>query len=181
MQVGVSAYSIELWMRINISQLTAMGSSVQQIAVVNDRGSTGSGTSLTLAISTPSGGSPSPACVQYTVDGTFLIDGVIQSTYSTVSDGGWHHVVGTWNGTSGQSVVPGQFALYIDGHAVSVSATTLYASALTAPVTGSGYTVVGYSSAWGTYFPGSLSSIAIYTYALSAAQVYDHYLQCISS
>jgi Concanavalin A-like lectin/glucanases superfamily len=99
-------------------------------------------------------------------------------TPNTYNDGGWHYIVGTYNG--------GTLAFYVDGHLIGTN-TTSTAQAY------SGYWRVGGDNLngwnldpWGSnsqgttqphsyYFNGTIADVAVYPTALSASQVGAHY------
>ncbi len=78
-------------------------------------------------------------------------------------DGAWHHVVGTWNGTTDAG---GQM-LYLDGAVVAQRAT----KAAEAP---SDWLVVRIGRNGASYFNGDVDEVAIYDYALTGAQIRNH-------
>lgn len=91
----------------------------------------------------------------------------IRSTTS-FNDGNWHHVVATLSSTG--------MSLYVDGALVASDATTKQAGAY------SGYWHIasGTLASWpdqptSSYFNGTLDEVAIYTTALTPAQVANHY------
>jgi len=103
-------------------------------------------------------------------DGTSAINNYNSSTSST---GSWYHVVVVYNG----NLVNSGITIYINGSAV----TTTIGNSGTLVTTGGFTTTSGYwtlGSFAGTNaeaFTGYLSEVAIYNYALSAAQVSAHY------
>ena len=152
-QTSVTAYSVEAWVKIS-SAVTSV--------IVQDRG-TGAGQSITLAMTS---GAP---YIGLDTAGTLI---KITST-SALSTGQWHHIVGTWAGTSGVAVSTAQFALYVDGSAVATTSSTT--GAANAPLSGLGGTIIGYHQSWGQYCACSIDEVAVYTYQLSAAKVLAHY------
>ena len=93
----------------------------------------------------------------------------VLSTPGTVTDGKWHHVVGTMSAATGMK-------LYLDGTLVASNA------AYTAPENYTGYWRVGYdnTNAWqnnGTqyFFTGQLRYAAAYSVVLTATQVQNHW------
>lgn len=101
----------------------------------------------------------------------FGIDTATAKTIQTplsYNDGKWHMAVATLSGMNA--------SLYIDGALVSSGTTT------SAPTTASGYWVAGGVTFTGwlnqptsSFFSGSLDEIAIYTYALTSAQISADY------
>jgi hypothetical protein len=93
----------------------------------------------------------------------------VVSTPGTVTDGKWHHAVGTMSAATGMK-------LYLDGTLVGSNA------AYTAPENYSGYWRVGYDNinGWqnqGTqyFFTGQLRYAAAYSVVLTATQVQNHW------
>lgn len=159
-QSSVTSYSVEAWV-----QTTDGGAN---LAIVQDRGS-GSGDSLTLGLNFS--GTNTPGAPFFAVDGSYLAIGVWSST--PINDGKPHYVVGTWSGTSGASVTPSQFSLYVDG--VQVGTKQLTSGSVKAPLSGSGGTKIARDDAWNTYLSGTIGQVAVYTHALSATRVQAHY------
>jgi signal peptidase I len=91
----------------------------------------------------------------------------VVASASTLDNGAWHHVVGTY--TSGSRGMK----LYVDGK--------LQGSATATPVSMSGYWragaegMSGWTSNPGQYFDGTLDELAVYNKALTASQVKEHY------
>jgi hypothetical protein len=105
-------------------------------------------------------------------DGTpgFGIDDQNATPYSAgspaaVTDGKWHHLVGTYDGK--------QVCLYVDGQqaACQAAGSIYYQPDLVAIGRDGGYS--------GSYFNGRIDEVTIYGTALSAAQVQAHYLAAI--
>jgi len=97
---------------------------------------------------------------------------VIAST-ANVADGAWHHVVATLS--------PAGMVLYVDGAQVASNGT------FTSGETTAGWWHVGYDnlSGWPNvaanyFFTGSMRYVAVYTAALTAAQVKAHYISGIT-
>jgi hypothetical protein len=150
-QTGVTAYTIEAWLR------TATTSKL--LALVQDRGS-GAGKSLTLSIGGTYSGAPGSGLagdVAYGVDSNSMYIGV--NSTSTVNDNLWHHVAGTWTAPSGTAIAPAQFSLYIDGNPAATN--TIQVSSTTSPLTGLSGTLIARHQAWSTYFPGQLDEVRI--------------------
>ena len=81
---------------------------------------------------------------------------------SSLADGRWHHLVGTYDGT--------QVCLYVDGHSAGTCTTAApiyYQQDLIAIGRDGGYS--------GAYFAGTIADVAIYPAALSAQRVQAHY------
>jgi hypothetical protein len=101
--------------------------------------------------------------------GTYSGGHQVISTPGTVTDGKWHHVVGTMSAATGMK-------LYLDGALVTSNA------AYTAPENSTGYWRVGYDNlnGWqnnGTqyFFTGQLRYAAAYSVVLTATQVQNHW------
>jgi hypothetical protein len=77
--------------------------------------------------------------------------------------GVWHHIVGTYDGATKQ--------LYVDGVLVNTQATNVLATPVPLRV-GAGLT---YLPTPGNYLNGTIDEPAVYPYALSDIQVYNHY------
>jgi hypothetical protein len=77
------------------------------------------------------------------------------------SSAGWHHIVGTWDGTT----TAGAIKLYIDGSVVSTG------TAGTTALSATGFKI-GTST---THFNGSLDEVAVYTHVLTPTQIANHY------
>ena len=89
-----------------------------------------------------------------------VFDSVGLSGTKTINDNQWHHLVYTYEGTTGK--------LYVDG--------ALEASAAWERVEGGAPAYVGYDTTLRAFFPGSVDELAVYPHALTAAQVRNHYL-----
>jgi len=100
---------------------------------------------------------PTSGKSRMTVRGTSNIDSL--DVGSNLCDGHWHHLVVT--------VTNAAILTYIDGALVATTIGTW------APVTNTRPVVIGGRTA--AAFPGTLDEIAIYPYALSAAQVLNHH------
>jgi hypothetical protein len=103
------------------------------------------------------------------VFGTYSSTARTLDSTSLVNNGAWHQAVGTFSPTLGMS-------LYLDGALVASNAT------FNAVQNYTGYWRVGYDSLSGwpnaatnTYFTGSLRFASVFTTALTASQVQQHY------
>ncbi len=83
----------------------------------------------------------------------------------TVTPGQWHHVVGTYDGTTKR--------LYVNGQLVGTQTTPVYATLGTPLRIGADQT---YLATAGSFFLGILDEIAVYWRALSPEQVADHHM-----
>jgi hypothetical protein len=98
-------------------------------------------------------------------DGTLTLrqanTGIMLATVAAIGTG-WHHVVGTKNGST--------LALYVDGSAASTD------SSANATTTDNGtYLIIGGNWDSGNFFNGSLDEVAVYGTALSSTRVAAHY------
>lgn len=82
----------------------------------------------------------------------------------TVVPGAWHHVVGTYDGTTK--------SLYVNGQLVGTQTAPVFATLGTPLRVGADQT---YNATPGDYFLGTLDEVAVYWRALTPAQVADHY------
>lgn len=164
-QTSVTAYTISLW--FNTTQIPS-GQSV----LVQDRGNTGTGLSLTLGLGNPAGfAQPGAGLVYFVVDSTSIIAGI--QTTAAFNDGAWHHVAAVFNRASGTVNSATDFQIYIDGVAQTVTNFSFNPPAV--PLTGFGGTVIGYHDYWGVYFQGNISEVQIYNRTLSANEVVTNY------
>lgn len=113
-----------------------------------------------LAVAGQSTGNLRPFVRDNSNSNTWGIDGT--EAYGTAFDSAWHHLVLTYDGTTGKA--------YIDGSQVgsknfSAPATTLNRTAIGALLRASP----------ALYFSGSIDEAAIYNIALSAARISAHY------
>lgn len=79
-----------------------------------------------------------------------------------ITDQNWHHVVVTKNGSTSK--------VYLDGADVTVAGTNI-----TLTDSGSGNLEIGFQGAGTNRFTGSLDELALYSVALSATEVLQHY------
>lgn len=93
---------------------------------------------------------------------------IVRSVGTLTDTTSQHHVVMTRNG-----IGAGNTKLYLDG--VSISVTEPNPNAVNASSGGAG-TVGAYPSGPSLFFPGVVDEVAVYNYALSAAQVLAHYV-----
>lgn len=101
-------------------------------------------------------------------DGRLVFGAYFNASYTITSpqalnDGIWHHVVATQSSAG--------MVLYVDGVAVGTNPNTRAEGS-------TGYWRVGGDNTWGSssaYFQGQIDEAAVYTAALTPAQVLDHY------
>ena len=166
LQNGVTAFSVEAWVK------TTDGGANR--AIVQDRGGSsgsGPGQSLTLGLDLNTATATGPGDPFFILDANGAAIGVWSPR--AINDGKWHHVVGTWAGSAGSAVAPGQFALYVDGAAMTTNQVS--AGSATAPLSGSGGTKIARHDAWNTFLGGSVDEVAVYGIALSGQQVQTHF------
>lgn len=96
--------------------------------------------------------------------GTILWDFKTTLAYN---DGNWHHVVATWNGTTGANGVK----IFVDG--VQVAQATAAAGTPGTPATP--FRLGTYSDLAIQCFPGALDDVAAYNFALTSTQVGNHF------
>jgi hypothetical protein len=87
---------------------------------------------------------------------------------STVTDGSWHHIVATYDGTS----APSGCHIYIDN--VDESLTTVYNTLASTTVLAAN-TIIGKFQNGGSYFTGDIDEVVIYAVELTSAQVSSRY------
>jgi hypothetical protein len=107
LQNEVTAYSISLWMKTTSTNWLVP-------LVQNRGGDPGSslGQSLTLGLR-GSNEDETLGHLFFALDADQILVGAHSS--QSINDGRWHHLVGIWDGSSGEVVTPGQFSLFIDG------------------------------------------------------------------
>ena len=96
-------------------------------------------------------------------------DGYQQKTAPFTPDGQWHHIVGILDYRDKE------IRIYIDGVAALVESATFAASAYTPGTSFTQTDSIGASPGGGSFWDGLLDEVAIYAYALSAEQVWEHY------
>ncbi len=83
---------------------------------------------------------------------------------AAVSINAWHHVVGTWDGTT--------LICYVDG---AVGGTTATPGAMTTPGSATAMTIAVDVTAAGSWFPGRIDEVAYYGACLSSTRITAHY------
>jgi glucose/arabinose dehydrogenase/PKD repeat protein len=103
------------------------------------------------------------------LNGKFTLDNdattIVQES-GTTADTNWHHFVVTRSGSGS-----GNTRLYKDG----IDVTTEVNTSVSLSTNSSALAIGRYNPTYGLYFPGSLDEIAVYSSALSPAQVSAHY------
>lgn len=140
---GNAAVTVEAWLKL-ASAYTA-GTN----AILADLGATGAGNHWQLGL-TATTGKPF-----FSNGGT----GVVTAA-AALSTGAWHHLVGTWDGTTA--------TLYVDGS----SAATATPGAMTVGTTAF---IIGASQSIGAFLPATVDDAAVYGTTLSAARVSAHF------
>ncbi|MCL4392958.1 hypothetical protein M1145_02360 [Patescibacteria group bacterium] len=167
---GANGYVSTNYVQNNITQYTesvwVKTTSNVGNPVIEDRGS-GSGLSITMNIGFgPQGTHPGSVNCGLDTAGTW-IGGY---TTQTINDGKWHNVVCVFTSTSGSTITPADFSVYIDGQNASLTTTTI--GSATSPVSGLGGTIIGNDPNWSpSYFTGMISNVSIYTTALTSTQI----------
>jgi hypothetical protein len=151
------ATSIEVWVKTT---------STGRQFIKHKRGTT----AVNLAFGSTGGGFGGDGKPRIFVDASATDYGVHYNT--AINDGNWHHVVATWEADNGVSVATGQFAIYVDGSAVTTTTGTL--GSPVSPMQEDNYLSIG-SAQGSNKWNGSLCHFAIYDYVLSSAQVAAHY------
>lgn len=145
---GAAARSVELWFKTT-------GSARQ---VLFDYGSRAQDAKFALWLN-PGGTTMTAWGYGGSSDKTFQLP-------AALNDGGWHHVVKTYNGSS--------ITLYIDGVALP-SQTATRATALDAYDFNIGAVVTPGDSNSGGFFNGTIDEVSFYAAAMSPADVVNHY------
>ncbi|MEK9148620.1 MAG: LamG domain-containing protein, partial [Candidatus Desantisbacteria bacterium] len=86
-----------------------------------------------------------------------------------ISDNSWHHVTGTYDGTSS----PNGVKVYIDG--IDRTQTGAYSSSLTNSTLNDYNLLIGYTKGWNKYFNGSIDEAHVFNRSLSASEVWELY------
>lgn len=162
-QLAETGYTIEAWVK----------TTADQGMIVQNRGASGAGLSLTLAIGPacndsgkgnwcPSSSAGVPAIG---IDSNNIWVGVNATT--PVNDGKWHHIVGVWLGDT-------NLKIYVDGKDVSGPKATI--GSPTPPFRGEETTTIGGKHIWAFFgFSGLIDEVRIYNRALSDKEIADHY------
>jgi gliding motility-associated-like protein len=161
-QKNITAYSISAWFKTSIG-----GPILSGRGLPNQVG-------LTLHIHNfPTGGPLQIGRAMFVADASVISVGKL--TYPTYNDNKWHHIVGVYNGVSGQ-VKPSQFSIYIDGTLVSQTYDSQTGSA-TAPISNSTNLLIGAHQVWpgGGIFTGKLDDFGIWNRSLTPSEVQQLY------
>ena len=87
---------------------------------------------------------------------------------AAVSTGAWHHIIGTWDGTTNA----GGMNLYIDGQLKASRASAV--SSLPAPTNN---VFIGKEPVGGNFFNGLIDEVRIYEKALTLGEIQKHYAE----
>lgn len=175
---NITALSYECWIKTTATRHTQ--------ALFQNRGSVlgqTSGRSISMGL-TPLLGSSG----QY---GTTLVGRVIMGIDSdslvalaytdiAVNDGIWHHVVGVFSRASG-TIVNGDFQVYVDGVARTMTAGSSNVGSQSVPISGLGGMSIGFHYEWNRSIPGfgvydgDMGAIRVYERALTAAEIQATY------
>jgi hypothetical protein len=159
-QTNVVEYTIDAWFKTTHSGPLNV--------IVQNRGSGGSGISITMGTGAPQGPSNT---IFIGVDSNGLL---IQraTTANTYADGNWYNAVGVFSQANGTTVTTSSFSIYVNGSLASTTDSGIQqAGTTTSPLTGSEGTQIGRHQLWGTFFNGSLASVKIYDRALTAEEI----------
>ena len=151
-----SQICISAWVKIPDGSTGGASPNIQQI-VSED---TTSGTSRNWILSWRGGG------YEDFYFAVFHSDGTSTSTYSNVgdiNDGNWHHVVGTWDGTTNANA----FKIYVDNVATSTTSTKTDIRATSNIPT----TIGAIPNAFTRAFDGNISNVQIWDTNLSSTEV----------
>jgi hypothetical protein len=162
-QSSSTAATYEAWVRVP-------SSTVNVDVILSDRGS-GAGHSLTLALDgdlacgSTSCGSTLGSVPTSTGKAMFGDDsnGIWVGTGATAVNSynnSWQFIVGTYFATSGATIAPSDFNVYVNGASVA-TATSGNTGADTSPLSGLASTTIGYHAAWAAYFTGAIDETRI--------------------
>jgi hypothetical protein len=165
LQNSITAYTLSAWVKS-----TSSGG-----VIVEDRAAN-SGNSITLGFGPSSCGAQSSGQVYFCDDSNGIGIGI--NSFIVVNDGKWHMVTGTWGASSGTSISPSQFSIYIDGQYVANSIFSVGSDK--SPLTGVGGTLIGFHPVWNEFFSGSMSDVQAYNSILSPSQIQLLYQQGIA-
>ena len=109
-------------------------------------------------------------------------DSLIAMAYTdiAVNDGIWHHVVGVFNRASG-TIVNGDFQVYVDGVARTMTAGSSNVGSQAVPISGLGGMSIGFHWEWNRSIPGfgvydgDMGAIRVYERALTATEIQATY------
>lgn len=171
---NITALTYECWIRTTSTRHTQV--------LFQNRGSVlgqTSGRSITMGI-TPlfnSSGSFGTTLVGRVIMGIDS-DSLIALAYTdiAVNDGIWHHVVGVFSRASG-TIVNGDFQVYVDGVARTMTAGASNVGSQSVPISGLGGMSIGFHFEWNRaltgfgLYDGDMGHIRVYERALSAAEI----------
>jgi RHS repeat-associated protein len=162
-QNAATAYTVEAWVNTTSPNLGI---------VVSDQGD--GGQSLTLGLDGPGGCGEGVGCGQLlglrndTGYAMFLDDSntayIGREGGTSLNDGNWHQIVGTYSASSGTSIDRTNFAIFIDGQ---IDFTNFEQDGSdTSPLTGSGGTILG--AGMGGFYQGTMDEVRISNSARSS-------------
>lgn len=96
-------------------------------------------------------------------------------TTSPLDDGHWHYVVGTVSGSPDSLASSAIYRLYIDGVEVANYLDDHCCGGNTLPWHSGAIGRIGSAPSWGSWYSGDIADLAIYSVALSPAEVAAHY------
>ncbi len=176
---GILSYTVSFWMRTARTY-----GSLDSGVIVENRGTSNEvGIMIGMGIDPNKGEWGNGDSIFMALSGNNIIcGGYVDPNYSEnkiVSDGIWHHVVGTWQAEDGDSFALEQFAVYIDGEKQVLNHSSMTRCGVTAPLGDDetrGTTVIGYDRAWDNagwknIYRGRLRNIQIYSRALEPEEV----------
>jgi hypothetical protein len=92
----------------------------------------------------------------------------ITASGTNISDGNWHHVVATYDGSSTAAGTN----IYVDG---ALQAKTITSNTLSATIITTQNVAIGGRANAGSFFPGVIDSTRVYSRALNAAEILSNY------
>lgn len=175
---NITALSYECWINTTATRHT-------QVLFQNRGSALGqtSGRSITMGLT--------PLLNSSGVYGTALVgrvimgidsDSLIALAYTdiAVNDGIWHHVVGVFSRASG-TIVNGDFQVYVDGVARTMTAGASNIGSQSVPISGLGGMSIGFHYEWNRAIPGfgvydgDMGAVRVYERALSAVEIQATY------
>jgi RHS repeat-associated protein len=157
-QTAVTSYTIETWVNTT---------STAQKTIATNRGPT-LGRSLSMFVSYDSSVGGNPGKIIFAMNTDRRQQGIVGPN---VADGKWHHIVGTWSAPAGTVINASQFKLYVDSVPVGTPGNFCYTTCdIVSPLSGVDTTVLLPEG-----FDGKIDDFAVYTKALTQADVNKHF------